>query len=99
MYSEYLKTLIFFFKKNHLEIAWIPFGEGMESYGSGKTLVRKNMSLCKMVEGRPATHLGIYKLLDHVPQGEKKSNSLPKTKPSKQKYLAKVSLFLWKGLT
>lgn len=71
----------------------------MESYGSGIALVRKYMNFCKMVEGRPAIHLGTYKLLDHAPQGKKKSNSLPKTRLSKQKHLAGVSLLLWKGLT
>ena len=93
---NYPKTLIFLTTSG---IACIYFGEGMESYGNGKAIVGKYMSLCKMVEGRPVIHPGIYKLLDHVPQGNKKSNSLPKTRLSKQKDLAGVSLLLWKGLT
>lgn len=55
----------------------------MESYGSGKTLVRKKG---KMVERRPATHVGIYKLLDHVPQGKIKVKKSPKD----QAFQAKV---------
>lgn len=50
-----------------------------------------------MLEGRPATHPGVYKLLDHMTQGKKK-NSTPKTRLSKQKYLARVTLLLWRGL-
>lgn len=41
---------------------------------------------CKMVEGKPShtpiTCSGIYKLLDCVPQGEKKSSNPPKARLS-----------------
>lgn len=52
MWSE-LKcpTILIFFKTTSV-ITWIPFGERVESYGSGKTLVRKYMNSCKMVGGR-----------------------------------------------
>lgn len=66
---KYPKTSIFL---TTFGIGGIPFGEGMQSYDSRKALGRKYMSSYKMLEGRPAIHPGIYKLLDHVTQGKKK---------------------------